>query len=101
MEGNNMCSNISINEIVKHAHDRQNLMIPPEAAALVKSLKILVIGVGAGGNEVLKNLLLMGFGNFTLLDFDTVEDSNLSRTTLFRKEDIGKSKIYCSSRKTT
>ena len=89
---NNISSNISINEIVKHAHDRQNLMIPPEAAALIKSLKILVIGVGAGGNEVLKNLLLMGFGNFTLLDFDTVEDSNLSRTTLFRKEDIGKSK---------
>ena len=92
MEGNSMCGNISINEIVKHAHDRQNLMIPPEAAALIKSLRILVIGVGAGGNEVLKNLLLMGFGNFTLLDFDTVEDSNLSRTTLFRKEDIGKSK---------
>ena len=59
MEGNNMCGNISINEIVKHAHDRQNLMIPPEAAALIKSLRILVIGVGAGGNEVLKNLLLI------------------------------------------
>ncbi len=78
--------------IIKHAHDRQNLMISPEAAKLIKSTKILVIGVGAGGNEVLKNLLLMGFGNFTILDFDTVEDSNLSRTTLFRKEDIGNSK---------
>lgn len=90
---------ISIQEIISHAHDRQNLMIPPEAAALIKSLRILVIGVGAGGNEVLKNLLLMGFGHFTLMDFDTVEDSNLSRTTLFKKEDIGKSKaIVAASR---
>ncbi len=72
--------------------DRQNLMISPETSQMIKKLRILVIGVGAGGNEVLKNLLLMGFGNFTIIDFDTVEDSNLSRTTLFRKEDIGKSK---------
>lgn len=71
---------------------RQELMISPETAKMIKSCKILVVGVGAGGNEILKNLLLMGFGNFTILDFDTVEDSNLSRTTLFRKEDIGKSK---------
>lgn len=71
---------------------RQNLIISKPAAELIKSIKILVVGVGAGGNEVLKNLILMGFGNLTILDFDTVEDSNLSRTTLFRKEDIGKSK---------
>lgn len=71
---------------------RQNLIISSDTANLIKNIKILVIGVGAGGNEVLKNLLLMGFGNLTIVDFDHVEDSNLSRTTLFRKEDIGKSK---------
>lgn len=71
---------------------RQNLIISPDTANLIKNIKILVVGVGAGGNEVLKNLLLMGFGNLTIVDFDYVEDSNLSRTTLFRKEDIGKSK---------
>ena len=69
MEGNNMCSNISINEIVKHAHDRQNLMIPPEAAALVKSLKILVIGVGAGGNEVFKESLIDGIRQLYIARF--------------------------------
>lgn len=71
---------------------RQNLMISKPAAELIKNIKILVVGVGAGGNELLKNLLLMGFGNLTIVDFDYIEDSNLSRTTLFRKEDIGKSK---------
>lgn len=71
---------------------RQNMIISPNTAELIKNIKILVVGVGAGGNEVLKNLLLMGFGHLTIVDFDHVEDSNLSRTTLFRKEDIGKSK---------
>lgn len=71
---------------------RQNLIVSKPAAELIKNIKILVVGVGAGGNELLKNLLLMGFGNLTIIDFDHVEDSNLSRTTLFRKEDIGKSK---------
>lgn len=80
-----------------HYHDRQNLMISPNTARLIKNCKILVIGVGAGGNEILKNLLLMGFGNFTIVDFDTVEDTNLSRTTLFRKEDIGKSKSFVAA----
>lgn len=71
---------------------RQNMIISKHAADLIKNVRILVVGVGAGGNEVLKNLLLMGFGHLTIIDFDHVEDSNLSRTTLFRKEDIGKSK---------
>ena len=64
-------------------HSRQELMISPQTSALIKKTKILVVGVGAGGNEVLKNLLLMGFGNFTIIDFDIVEDSNLSRTTYY------------------
>lgn len=71
---------------------RQNMVVSPNAAKLIKTTKILVVGAGAGGNEILKNLMLMGFGNITIVDFDIVEDSNLSRTTLFRKEDIGKSK---------
>ena len=71
---------------------RQNMIVSKHAAELIKNIRILVVGVGAGGNEVLKNLLLMGCGHLTIIDFDHVEDSNLSRTTLFRKEDIGKSK---------
>lgn len=73
-------------------HARQELMLSKETSAMIKNLKILVVGVGAGGNDLLKNLVLMGFGNITIVDFDYVEDSNLSKTTLFRIEDIGKSK---------
>ena len=71
---------------------RQDLIIGNETGLKIKQTKILVVGVGAGGNEVLKNLALMGFGNFTIVDFDPIEASNLSRTPLFSKEDIGKSK---------
>ncbi|MDR2511731.1 MAG: ThiF family adenylyltransferase [Bacteroidales bacterium] len=78
--------------------DRQERVIGKEAGDKIKNTKILVIGAGAGGNEVLKNLALMGFGNFTIVDFDPIEDSNLSRTTLFSKGDIGKSKAEIAAK---
>lgn len=71
---------------------RQELILSGETNHIIKQTKILVVGAGAGGNEVLKNLALMGFGNFTIVDFDPIESSNLSRTSLFSKDDIGKSK---------
>lgn len=48
---------------------------------------VLVVGAGALGNEVLKNLALLGVGHILVIDFDTIEDSNLSRTVLFRAAD--------------
>jgi adenylyltransferase/sulfurtransferase len=54
--------------------------------------KVLLIGVGAIGNEVLKNLALLGIGNVFVADLDTVENSNLSRSILFREGDSGRSK---------
>lgn len=53
----------------------------------VKKAKILVIGAGAIGNEVLKNLALLGIGNVFIYDRDTIEMSNLTRSVLFRAED--------------
>lgn len=43
-------------------------------------------GCGALGNEVLKNLTLFGVGHLTVVDFDTVEPSNLTRSVLFRRQ---------------
>lgn len=59
----------------------------------VRAATVLVIGAGALGNEVLKNLALMGIGNLLIADFDTIEDSNLSRSVLFRASDRGKRKV--------
>ena len=53
----------------------------------IASAEIMVVGCGALGNEVLKNLALLGAEHLTVVDFDRVETGNLSRCVLFRKED--------------
>jgi len=56
----------------------------------VKNAKIMVVGAGALGNEVLKDLALFGVGNLVVVDFDEIEYSNLTRSVLFRPEDADK-----------
>jgi len=60
---------------------------------VVRDATVLVVGAGALGNEVIKNLALMGIGNLLIADFDTIEDSNLSRSVLFREKDNGRRKV--------
>ena len=56
----------------------------------VKNAKVMVVGAGALGNEVLKNLALFGVGTIFIVDFDTIEYSNLTRSVLFRESDADK-----------
>ena len=49
----------------------------------IANAKILVVGAGALGNEVLKNLCLLGMGTIHIIDFDEVQESNLTRSVLF------------------
>ncbi|XP_037934578.1 SUMO-activating enzyme subunit 2 [Teleopsis dalmanni] len=61
--------------------------------------KILVVGAGGIGCEVLKNLVLSGFPHIEIIDLDTIDVSNLNRQFLFHKEHVGKSKaqVACDS----
>lgn len=59
--------------------------------------KVLVVGAGALGNEVLKNLALLGVGHIYVIDYDTIESSNLTRSVLYREADAGKSKAERSA----
>ncbi|XP_075978519.1 ubiquitin-like activating enzyme 2 [Anticarsia gemmatalis] len=58
----------------------------------IANSKILVIGAGGIGCEILKNLVLTGFPYIEIIDLDTIDVSNLNRQFLFHKEHVGKSK---------
>lgn len=58
------------------------------------SAKVLVVGAGALGNEVLKNLALLGVGHVYIVDYDTIESTNLARSVLYRTADEGKPKAH-------
>ena len=60
--------------------------------------KVLVVGAGALGNEIIKNLALLGVGHVAIADMDRVELSNLSRSALFRETDEGQFKAECAAR---
>ncbi len=58
----------------------------------ISSIKIIVIGAGAIGNEIVKNLALFGVKEILIFDFDKIEIHNLTRSIFFREEDIGRFK---------
>jgi len=55
--------------------------------------KVLIIGAGGLGSPVAVYLGLAGVGTLGIVDFDTVEVSNLQRQILHYEDDIGKSKV--------
>jgi len=68
----------------------------------LSSLNVFIVGAGALGSEVLKNLGMMGVsaggtGAITLTDNDQIERSNLNRQFLFRNSDVGKEKSSCAA----
>jgi len=73
------------------------LAIPDYPAEKVIQSLVLVGGVGALGNELVKNLCLLGFRRILLVDLDLVEPSNLTRSVLFRPEDCGKPKVMAAA----
>src|SRR3954466_7658688 len=60
--------------------------------------KVVVIGAGALGNEILKNLALLGVGNVLVAAMDRIENSNLSRSVLYRATDNGQFKATVAAR---
>lgn len=74
-------------------------LIPWWRQEKLAAAKVLVVGAGALGNEVLKNLALLGVGTTYVIDLDEVEPSNLSRSVLFRTQDGGQSKAEVAARR--
>lgn len=60
--------------------------------------KVVVLGVGGIGCAVAEHLIRAGIRTIKLVDFDTVEESNLTRQTTYFEDDIGKSKLDACKR---
>ncbi len=65
----------------------------------IKQSKVAVIGAGGLGCPVLQYLTSVGVGTIGVIDFDTVEESNLHRQTLYTTTDIGKPKVEIAIQK--
>jgi len=78
-------------------YDAQISVFGKQMQKKLQDAKLFVVGAGALGCELLKNLALMGAscggqGRLTITDDDVIEKSNLSRQFLFRDWNIGQAK---------
>ncbi|KAI0440964.1 hypothetical protein F4803DRAFT_552588 [Xylaria telfairii] len=74
----------------RDAFNRQSF--GPSLNTSIKQARVLMVGAGGIGCELLKNLVLTGFGEVHIVDLDTIDLSNLNRQFLFRHEHIKKPK---------
>jgi molybdopterin/thiamine biosynthesis adenylyltransferase len=78
-------------ELTDSRYHRQELITWWDQSKLSNS-KVLVVGAGAIGNEVVKNLAMVGVGFISIVDMDSIENSNLARCVFFREEHNGMDK---------
>ena len=81
---------IEINYYDEDRNDRTTRFFGKKEFDKLQNSKILVIGAGAIGNEVIKNLAQLGVKEVKLVDFDKVNKSNVNRCIFFRESDHNK-----------
>ena len=80
----------------------RHLIIPEfniEGQKKLKASGVLVIGSGGLGSPLLLYLAAAGVGRIGIVDFDTVDESNLQRQVLFGVQDVGESKAIAASKR--
>lgn len=89
------------NNILYNRYQRQIILkeFGLEAQQKLINAKVLVVGAGGLGCPALQYLAAAGVGTIGIVDFDTVELSNLQRQTLFNVEDIGEHKALIAAKK--
>src|SRR5437763_1565277 len=83
---------LTIEEVRRYS---RHLIIPDVAMSGQKRLKnsrVLAIGAGGLGSPTLMYLAAAGVGTLGVIDYDTVDESNLQRQIIHGQSDIGRSK---------
>ena len=83
---------LTIDEVRRYS---RHLIIPDvgmDGQKRLKNAKVLVIGAGGLGSPALLYLAAAGVGTLGIVEFDTVDESNLQRQIIHGQSDIGKSK---------
>ncbi|KAJ3402568.1 hypothetical protein CcCBS67573_g02289 [Chytriomyces confervae] len=70
------------------------LAIGVDAWSKAVGARLLMVGAGGIGCELLKDLVMAGFERITIIDLDTIDVSNLNRQFLFQKQHVKKSKAH-------
>ena len=77
-------------------HYSRQIMLPHfgiEGQQHLKNAHVVIIGLGGLGSPAAMYLAAAGIGTLTLVDFDTVDNSNLQRQIVHNTNSIGKSKV--------
>ena len=72
---------------------RTEMLIGNDGLEKLKDSKVAVFGLGGVGSFVCEGLARSGVGNFVLVDFDTVDESNINRQLIATVKTIGMHKV--------
>ena len=77
----------------QHNFDRLEKIIGKEALQVLKDKKVLVLGCGGVGGYVIESLARSGIGTLILVDYDTIDETNINRQIIALTSNIGEKKV--------
>lgn len=78
---------------MENQHQRTEILIGTSGLASLSNSHVLVVGIGGVGSFVVEGLARAGIGTLTLVDFDTIQLSNINRQLMAYHSTLGRKKV--------